>query len=151
MSTLNPDIPDYIASMSGRISGITAAFGTGQGNIGDPFRPGQTILAAPDAPTGPYTYWTDLPSGKGEWLTQDGAEQWEWDFPSRLWLPRSDLSNMRRLVGPMYGAFRDVFAYDRDLGGLVASARISAFDFSSDDHWSWLDINIAVVEQISYD
>ena len=146
--SLDPHIPDYLASMGGRVSGVTAVFGTGQGLIADPFGPSQAIAAAPDAPTGAWTYWADLPNGKGDWLTQDGAEQWEWDFPTRLWLPRTDLGNMRRVVGSMYGAFRDVYVADRTLSGRVTWARISAFDIGSDDFWSWLDINVAVVEQV---
>ena len=146
--SLNADISDYLASVAGNIDGITAVFGTGQGAIGDPLRPGQTIRPAPDAPTGTWTFWADLPSGKGEWLTQDGAEQWDWDFPCRLWLPRADLASLRRQAHPLYGSFRDAFAADRTLGGRVTSARVSAFDFSSDDFWSWLDVNIAVVEQV---
>jgi hypothetical protein len=145
---MNPDLPDYIASMGARVSGVTGVFGTGQGHVGDPFRPGETILAAPDASTGNYTFWADLPSGKGEWLTQDLAEQWEWDIPCRLWLPRADLANMRRLTQPMYGRFADVFAADRQLAGQVQSCRISAFDIGSDDRWSWLDINLAVIETL---
>jgi hypothetical protein len=145
---MNPNLPDYVASVAGRVAGITAVFGTGQGVIIDPFRPGQTILAAPDAPTGPWTFWADLPSGKGDWLTQDLAEQWEWDIPCRLWMPRADLANMRRTAQLMYGRFRDVFAGDRSLGGAVESCRISAFDIGNDASWSWLDINLAVVETL---
>ena len=145
---LDANLPDYIASVAGNLPGITGVFGTGQGVIGDPFRPGQTILAAPDAPTGTYTFWADLPNGRGEWLTQDGAEEWTWDFPTRLWLPRADLANMRRQAHPLYEMFRAAFAADRTLGGRVARARVSAFDFSSDDFWSWLDININVIEQV---
>jgi hypothetical protein len=142
------DLADYIASVAARVTGITAVFGTGQGVIGDPLRPGQTIQAAPDAPTGPWTFWADLPSGKGDWLTQDLAERWDWDFPCRLWLPHADLANMRRNAQPMYGRIRDAFAADRDLGGRAESCRISAFDIGNDASWSWLDVNLAVVESL---
>jgi hypothetical protein len=147
MSSLDPNLADYVASVAGRVAGVTAVFGTGQGEIGDPLRPGQTIRAAPDAPTAPWTFWADLPSGKGIWLTQDLAEGWEWDFPCRLWLPRADLANMRRAAQPMYGRFRDAFVQDRDLGGRVQSVRISAFDIGSDASWAWMDLNLNVNEE----
>ena len=106
------------------------------------------MLAAPDAPTGPWTFWADLPNGRGEWLTQDGAEGWTWDFPTRLWLPRADLANMRRNAQPMYGLFAAAFAADRTLGGRVTSCRITSFDIGSDSSWAWMDSNLEVVEQI---
>jgi hypothetical protein len=148
ISGLDDDLEDYIASVAARVAGIVEVFGTGQGVIGDPFNPGQTIRAAPDAPTGPWTFWVDLPSGKGVWLTQDLAESWDWDFPCRLWLPRGDLANMRRLARPMYRKLADAFAQDRDLGGRVQSCRITAFDIGSDASWAWMDVNLIATEHI---
>ena len=142
-------IVDYTAQVAAGITGITAVFGCGQGSIGDPLNPGQTIAPAPDAPTSPWTHWSDLPDATSvEPLTQDGTSVYTWDLPMRLWLPLNDRANMRRLALPFLQRYNDAFLADLTLGGLCLVTPRLQFRFGDDAMWGWLDINLEVIEEV---
>lgn len=151
MSSQIAAIVDYTAQVAAGIEGISAVYGCGQGSIGDPLNPGQTVQAAPDAPTGIYTHWSDMPDApRIEWITQGGVVQYTWDVPMRLWLPRVDLANLRRNALPFYDRYLHAFLADHTLGGLCLIARPSKFERGSDDLWAWLDVNLEVTEEVAY-
>jgi hypothetical protein len=151
MSSNIATIVDYTAQVAAGIPGITAVFGCGQGNIGDPLNPGQTIQPAPDAPTGVYTHWSDLPDATGiEFISQDGTAQYTWQIPMVLWLPRVDLANMRRLALPFYQAYASAFTSNPTLGGLCLVSPRLQFRLDSDTKWAWLDITLEVIEEVGF-
>lgn len=144
-------IVDYTAQVAAGITGVTAVFAAGLGVIGDPLRPGQTIQAAPDAPTGAFTHWSDLPKAPTiERLTQNGTVSYLWDLPMRLWLARSDLANLRRTALPFYDRYLHAFMADPTLGGLCVIATPKLFELGDDAVWGWLDVNLEVSEVVSY-
>jgi len=147
VSTQIATIVDYTAYIAAGIIGITAVFGAGGGVISDPLNPGQTIRAAPDAPTGPWTHWSDMPDGKIEPVTQTGTDLYEWDVPMCLWLPRADLANMRRLAMPFYARYAVAFGADRTFGGLCMHSHLFAIGRSGDAKWERIDFNLQVLEE----
>jgi len=149
VSTKIATIVDYTAQVAAGISGVTAVFGCGQGSIGDPLNPGQTIQPAPDAPTGLWTHWSELPdSADIEYVAQDGTAEYRWQVPMVLWLPRVDLANMRRLGLPFYQAYASAFGADPTLGGLCLVAPRLHYRFDSNDRWAWLDMTLEVTEMV---
>lgn len=151
MSSAIGEIVDYTAQVAAGITGVTAVFGAGLGTIGDPLRPGQTIQAAPDAPTGPFTHWSDLPKSTVlERVSQTGSVSYVWDLPMRLWLARADLANLRRTALPFYDRYLHAFMADPTLGGLCLIATPTRFDLGDDAVWGWLDVNLEVAELVTY-
>lgn len=144
-------IVDYTAQVAAGLPGVTAVFGVGEGTIGDPLRPGQTIQAAPDAPTAPMTHWSDLPkTTRLDRVTQDGMVEYIWDLPMRFWLGRADLANMRRTALPLYDGYLHAFMADPTLGGHCLLATPNRFELGDDEVWAWLDVNLEVTELVAY-
>jgi hypothetical protein len=150
MSSNIAAIVDYSAQVAAGIEGITAVFGVGQGTYDDPLRPGNTIAPCPNAPTSPYTHWSDLPDATDvTQVSQDGFSEYAWDLPMRLWLPISDMGNLRRLAMPFYQRYADAFLRDSTLGGLALVTPTLKFAFGSDTKWAWLDVNLTVMELVN--
>lgn len=150
MSSRIAEIVDYTAQVAGRIAGVTAVFGVGTGLVGDPRRPGQTIAAAPDAPTSAFTHWSDLPDSTAIERLSQTSDEYTWDLPMRLWLPRADMANMRRLAVPFYASYTQAFMADPTLGGLCLVTGRMTLRTGDDDVWAWIDVNLEVTEVVSH-
>ena len=153
MSTSQVDyIIDYVAATVGKIEGIAAVFGAGQGVVDDPLRPGQKIEAAPSNPTVSLSAWVEAPNAPAVAY----VSQWPitveltWRFPIRLWFARGDLAAVRRQSLPFYDKFLSIFILDRLLGGAALRTELSMFQVGGDKNWSWLDVGLTVVERVTY-
>ena len=135
---------------NGQVAGVRAVFGAGQGRSADPLRPGQTIAPATESPHEELTHVSDLPDAPTIIpLTQDGTIRLEWTVPMRLYATRGDLATARAILLPFYDAYLAAFR-DWTLGGLCALAYIKSFKPAADDDWVWLDIDLYVLEEVSY-
>ena len=136
---------------NGEVGGVRSVYGAGQGLFGDPLRPGQTIQPAPEAPQEAFTHISDLPGAPNPTpLTQDGTVELLWAVPMRLYVPRSDLATVRQTLLPFYDGYEAAFWPDRTLGGLCLLAYIKSFTRGSDDDWAWLDMELSVLEEVSW-
>ena len=141
-------IVDQTAAVAAGIAGIKTVRGVGSGLVLDPLN-GGPILAASGSPTGTYEHWSDLPDAtEVTYETQQGTLLYLWDLPMRLWLPRGDLSEMRRTTIPFIQAYPAAMLADHTLGQLATVIPRFRFTVGSDDRFAWLDINLEVVEEV---
>lgn len=152
MSHSNIDrIVDYTAALAGHIEGVQAVFGAGLGETEDPLRHGQPVAAAPSEASAAFTHWSECPGAPPvQWVSQDGVVELTWTIPMRLWLPRADLAETRRMSLPFYDRYLAAFIRDWQLGGLALSSQVTRFAAGGDTSWSWLDIGLTVVERVNY-
>jgi hypothetical protein len=144
-------IVDYTAMLAGHIDGVRGTFGAGQNFYEDPLRPGHMIVAAPSDPTAAFTHWTECPGAPAiKFLTQNGTVEISWQIPMRLWLPKGDLAETRRLSLPFYDKYIRMFVTDTSLGGLVNRSELTKFSQGGDDKWAWLDVYLTAVEVVNY-
>ena len=71
----------------------------------------------------------------------------------RLALPRGDAATATATLLPFYDAYMAALSAngtDWSLGGLALNAYIKSFARSSDASWLWLEMELAVVEQVHY-
>lgn len=153
-------IIEYSAVVVGRdVEGVAAIYANGLGTYTDPLT-GQPVPAAPETPTQEYEHWSDLPAAPTGWVpfSQDGDIQVTWDVPMRLYLLTTDYQELRKKAMPFYDRYLGAFVRDRDLGGL-ANLNVLGTSFvlgmdppmdPSKTRWAWLEIHLAVSEQVSY-
>ena len=149
MSSAIAEIVDQTAAVAALLPGMKSVRGVGSGLVIDPLNPGQFILAAPGSPTGTFEHWSDLPDATSvTYETQDGTLLYLWDLPMRLWLPRTDLTEMRRVAIPFIQAYPAAMLADRTLGQLCTGISRFRFSTGSDDKFAWLDLNLELVEEV---
>ena len=86
-------------------------------------------------------------------ITQSGLVEYTWVVPMRLALPRGDAATATSTLLPFYDAYMAALSAsgtDWTLGGLALNAYIKSFARSSDASWLWLEMELAVVEQVHY-
>jgi hypothetical protein len=134
--------------------GVRSVYGAGQNLYADPLRAGQMIQPCPENPTEPFTHFSVMPEAPDtKPITQQGLEEWNWTIPMRLALPRGDAATATATLLPFYNAYKAALTAngtDWTLGGLALNANISSFDRSSDASWLWLEMELLVVEIVSY-
>lgn len=154
-------IVDYTAAVAARIQnvalpngtvvGVRAIYGAGQNVYGDPLRPGQYIQPAPALPLEPFSHMSELPDAPTVVpVTQTGTVQFGWVVPMRLYVPLGDFAAVRQTLLPFYAAYASVFTPDWTLGGLCLISSIKSFTRGVDANWAWLDVELDVIEQVSF-
>lgn len=153
-------IVDYTAALAASVQGVTmpngsvvgvrSVFGAGQGVIGDPLRPGNTIQATPERPQEPFQHVSRLPDAPNlEWISQQSVEL-TWTIPMTLYIQRGDAATAVQAALPFYDPYLAAFAHDPTLGGNVLIAQIKSFKPGTDEAWYWLDIEVEVTEVVIY-
>lgn len=161
MSSNIRSIVDYTAAKAAGIQGIVlpngetvgvrSIYGAGQGIYDDPLRPGQTIQPAPESATEPLMHVSRLPDAPTiEWISQTGTVELTWTIQMSLFIARGDAATAAQVVLPFYDAYLAAFTADPMLGGLCMVSRISSFKTGTDESWCWLDVDLEVLEQVSY-
>ena len=145
-------IVDYTAALVGReVSGVKSVWGAGQGVYDDPLHPGHKIQPAGGNPREPFTHWSELPDAPViTWETQSGTVRIDWKLPMRLWLPKADLAETRRVALPFYDRYLRAFVLDPRLGGLALGMTDFTFDHGGDDDWAWLGFGLTIAELVNY-
>ena len=139
---------------NGTLVGVRSIYGGGSLLVPDPLRPGQMIQPCPEEPTEPFTHFSTLPEAPSVApITQQGLVEFTWIVPMRLALPRGDAATATATLLPFYDAYMAALSAngtDWSLGGLALNAYIKSFARSSDASWLWLEMELAVVEQVHY-
>lgn len=149
MSSSIVRIVDYTAQRAALVPGMRAVFGSGQGVIGDPLRPGATIAPCPERPTEPLTHWSKMPDAPSiEWVSMQSVEL-HWTIPMTLWIERSDAATAAQVSLPFYSGYLDAFLPDPTLSGLAMLSWIRSFKPGADDEWFWLDVELEVQELVT--
>ena len=149
MSSQIAEIVDQTAAIAASLPGMKSVRGVGSGLVIDPLNPSQFILPAPGSPTGTFEHWSDLPDATSvTYDTQDPLLLYLWDIPMRLWLPRGDLAEMRRVVMPFIQGYPAAMLADPRIGQLCLGINRFRFSTGSDDKFAWLDLNLEVMEEV---
>ena len=152
MASQIADIVDYTAWRAGTfVAGLTSVAGAGQGIYSDPFRPGETIAAAPSNPVAPFSHWSELPTAPAiQYVTQSGTVEIAWTIPMRLWVSKAPIEDVRRTLLPFFDRYLAAFVPDPTLGGLAVRSYIASFGVQGNDDWAWLAVSLVAVELVLY-
>lgn len=154
MSSKIERIVDFTARIAGGIDGIKSVSASGQGYYDDPLRPGQKIAVAGVEPKEPYSHMSDIPAAPMvKYVNQSGGVELTWHVPMRLWLPKTD-DDARRTGLPFYDRYLRAFLLNYYLNdgteNLALRTELTGFRPGGDKDWSWLDIQLTVVERVEY-
>ena len=146
------DIVDYTAWRAGTfIPGLTSVAGAGQGVYSDPFRPGETIAAAPSNPVAALSHWSELPTAPAiNYVTQSGTVEIAWTIPMKLFISKAPIEDVRRILLPFYDGYLAAFVPDPTLGGLAVRSYFASFGVQGNDDWAWLAVSLVAVELVRY-
>lgn len=135
---------------NGSVVGVRSVYGGGQGVIGDPLRPGNTIQPVQERPSEPLMHVSRLPDAPTvTWITQQTVEL-IWTIQMSLYLQRGDAATAAQAALPFYDAYLAAFTPQTTLGGLCLLSQIKSFKTGTDEAWYWLDIELEVTEQVQY-
>lgn len=147
-------IVDYTCVLAAGIRDIRSVAGAGQGYYDDPLRPGQKIAVAGVEPKEIYSHFSDVPAAPMvKYVNQSGTVELTWMVPMRLWLPKTD-DDARRGALPFYDRYLEKFLLNYYLNdgdeNLALRTELSGFRPGGDKDWSWLDVQLTVVERVTY-
>jgi hypothetical protein len=123
----------------------------GSETFADPLRPGSKIAAATEWPAIPFTHQSLEPTAPGvAAFTQDGLYELVWTIPMRLWVQKAPIDQVRRMLLPFYDRYLAAFVPDKTLGGLCQTSHINRFGIANAGDWAWLEVDLQVIELVSY-